>query len=185
VIHFAAAADQHYGYKGEQVPPFDDVTVDDWMSHPDLPGLDFVFASMGDWISDNRGDESWQDPDHVWSVITGNNADHLKMPYFWVYGNHDITNYDNMTDGNPVRKERTGRAISGMNENNYAFMYNNVLFICVSQTNAMTDITGFQESWLEYLLDRYHDRTTVMLAHQATYETTGAGTPKSTSWSSA
>ncbi len=182
VIHFGVSADQHYGASNGMVPPHDTDTIEDWMDHPDLPEMDFVIATMGDWISDSRMPGKWTDVDYTWRQIVANNADHQRIPYFWTFGNHDITNYDNMVDGDPVRKERLGRSISGMNENNYAFMYNNVLFICAAQTNVLYDLSQYQETWIEYLVDRYGDHTTVILSHQATAETTGAGHDRSSSW---
>jgi len=182
VIHFAVAADQHYGWKDQTIPYSDGETVMDWMSHPDLPEFDFVISSMGDWISDNRATGVWRDTDHCWEKITDHNANNQSIPYFFVFGNHDITNYDNMVNGNPVRKERTGRNISGLNENNYAFLYDNVLFICAAQTNCLYQLSGFQHSWIEYLVKRYSDHTTIILTHQAFPETTGYGDSRATSW---
>ena len=182
-IRFAAAADQHYGLNNAPLPPYDDDTVEDWMHDPGLPELDFVVASFGDWIADFRELGAWQDLEYCWQIITEYNADHQKIPYFFVFGNHDITNYRYMPDdGNPVLKERLCRSICGLNENNYAFMYNNVLFICVAQTNVHYHLSHFQRSWVEYLVDRYHDKTTVLWTHQATYETTGQGDERATSW---
>lgn len=182
IIHFAAATDQHYGNKDCPIPPYDSDTIEDWMNHPDLPEFDFTIASVGDWICDDRIDE-WEDIDYCWQAITQYNADRHKIPYFWVFGNHDITNYGQLVDGNPVWKERVGRSISGLNENNYAFLYNNVLFICAAETNNLFHLSGFQRSWIEYLVSRFPDKTTVILAHQATYRTTGEGDSQATSWS--
>jgi len=183
VICFAGTSDQHYGWKDNPIPPHDKDTIADWMYHPDLPQLDFVVSSFGDWISDGRALGEWEDVKYCWQEITQNNADHQKTPYFFVIGNHDITNYDHMPDdGNPVLKERLGRAISGLNENNYAFLYDNVLFVCAAQTNVLYHLSDFQKNWIEYLTDRYHDITTVIWSHQATYQTTGKGDIRSTSW---
>ena len=184
-VCFAAASDQHYGFSGQPVPANDGVTVEDWMSNPGLPRLDFVIASLGDWISDNRAVPQWADVTYAWEQITLLNADRQKIPYFFVIGNHDITNYEAMpADGNPVLKERLGRSIAGLNESNYAFMYDNVLFIGLAQTNVLYQLSHFQRSWVEYLLERYAEHTTVILTHQAMYQTTGRGDTRATSWTS-
>ncbi len=182
VINFAASSDQHYGWQDDTVPDHDGDTVDDWMEHGALPDFDFIMSTMGDWISDKRAGGNWQDTDYCWEMITKYNADHQLLPYFWTLGNHDITNYEYMVDGNPVRKERMGRNISGLNENNFAFMYNNVLFLNVAQTTYHQTLSGFQKAWIEYLIHRYEDHTTVILSHQAIYETTSRGEAKWTSW---
>jgi len=152
------------------------------MNHSGLPQLDFVIASMGDWHSNFRASGEWQDTLYTWSRITELNADHQKVPYFFVYGNHDISNFEDMDWGCPVNKERMGRNISGMNENNYAFMYNNVLFICAAQTNNLYTLSGFQQRWIEYLLERYPDKTTVILTHQGTKDTNGNGDTRTDTW---
>jgi hypothetical protein len=184
VINFAVASDQHYGQRSNPIPDYDNATVIDWMTDDSLPEFDFVIASMGDWISDNRAGPTWSTK-YIWEKIVENNADYQMLPYFFVFGNHDITNYEeiNYYDGNPVFRERLGREISGLNENNYAFMYNNVLFIAVGQTNTLYTLSQFQRNWIEYLVKRYMNHTTVILTHQATYETTGKGDERSTSWS--
>ncbi|MCI0497558.1 MAG: metallophosphoesterase [Thermoplasmata archaeon] len=181
-VRFAAAADQHYGWESMTVPPGDREAVEAWMEDDDVRDLDFVIASMGDWISDTRAPGTWQDTDETWDVVVRENADRQMLPYYWVFGNHDITNYEYMIDGDPVRKEGTGRAISGMNENNYAFMYDNVLFICAAQTTILYTLSGFQREWIAHLVERYPDHATVIMAHQATSETTGAGDNRSSSW---
>jgi len=178
-ISFAAAADQHYG--SLPIPPYDSETVDDWMVHPDLPQFDFVLASMGDWISNYR-DTNWSDTDYTWDRITELNADHQMIPYFWIYGNHDISTFEDMANGNPVRKELMGRNISGMNENNYAFMYNNMLFISAAQTNCLYTLSAFQKAWIDDLVERYPNTTTVIMAHQGTEETNGIGNDRASTW---
>jgi hypothetical protein len=41
------------------VPPHESAAVADWMEHPDLPALDFVVASMSDWVSNSRRQKEW------------------------------------------------------------------------------------------------------------------------------
>lgn len=182
VITFGATTDQHYGWKKHQVLDLEAGTIQDWMNHSSIPHLDFTVASLGDWISDSRADGKWQDTDHCWKKITEMSADHHLIPYFWIPGNHDLSNYENMTDGNPMRKERMSWNISGISENCFAYMYNNVLFIGLGQTTVLTTISDFQKDWLEYLTTVYSDHTTVILTHQAMSQTTGAGDERSTSW---
>jgi hypothetical protein len=186
VINFAAAADQHYGQKNNPIPDYDKDTVIDWMTDNNLPEFDFVIASMGDWISDNGAGPTWT-TEYIWEKIVENNADYQMNPYFYIFGNHDITNYEELSyygyyGGNPVYRERLGRSASGLNENNYAFMYNNVLFISAAQTSVLYTLSQYQKNWLEYLVKRYSNHTTVILTHQAMYETTGKGDERSTSW---
>jgi len=139
-INFACVTDQHYGFRNKRIPLFDNETINDWMYNPSLPELDFVFASLGDWISDNRGKkEPWNNPDYCIQKITENNCDYQKIPYYFVFGNHDLTNFEYMDDGNHLKKMDSIRSISGLNENNYAYLYNNVLFICWANNSALRD----------------------------------------------
>jgi hypothetical protein len=183
-VCFAISADQHYGVAHSSIPVHDAETVEDWMDNPKLPELDFVIPSLGDWISDHRP-QNWTNVEYTWAHITACNVDRQRIPYFYVLGNHDIANYEDLTDGNPVRKERVGRSITGLNENNYAFLYDEVLFICAAQTNSLFSLSNYQRGWMEYLTNRYWDRTTVILTHQAMAETTGQGENRSTTWDGA
>jgi len=182
-LNFACVTDQHYGFSNKRIPLFDNVTINDWMYNPSLPELDFVFSSLGDWISDNRGKKPpWDNPYYCIQKITENNCDFQKIPYFFIFGNHDLTNFEYMDDGNHLKKMDSLRSISGLNENNYAFLYNNVLFICLGQTTVLSEISNFQKSWLQYLCEKYQEKTTVILTHQAIINTTGKDDGRSTTW---
>jgi hypothetical protein len=182
-INFALVADQHYGWRSIPVPPHESATVSDWMDHPDLPCLDFVVASLGDWVSDNRQQEGWQDIGAVWQQISVHSANRQRIPWYYIIGNHDLTNYDQMpAGGNPMLNEQLGRAVAGMNENCFAFLYNKVLFIGLGQTNVLYHLSHTQRDWLDYLTATYHYSTTVILTHQAIHETTGQGNFRATSW---
>ncbi len=182
-INFALVADQHYGWRSIPVPLHESATVRDWMEHPDLPSLDFVVASLGDWVSDNRLQEEWLDVDEVWRQIARHSANLQEIPWYFITGNHDLSNYDRMpASGNPMLNERLGRTVAGMNENCFAFLHNGVLFIGLGQTNVLYHLSHTQRDWLEYLTATYHHNSTVILTHQAIHETTGQGNFRATSW---
>ncbi|MBD3168902.1 MAG: T9SS type A sorting domain-containing protein [candidate division Zixibacteria bacterium] len=190
-IYFAAASDQHYGdYTMNMNPfnPWDYYTVDDWMSHPDIEELDFVLASLGDWIGDLRDMNSvWRSTDYTWKQVTQRNSDYIRIPYFWIMGNHDISCYECLefeSDpcNDPLISEKQARQCTGINENCYAFMYGNILFIGIGQSNEMFDLSNFQKAWLEYLLERYHNHKTVLMTHVCMRNTNG--NPNDKRWSS-
>ncbi|MBD3168901.1 MAG: T9SS type A sorting domain-containing protein [candidate division Zixibacteria bacterium] len=190
-IYFAASSDQHYGDILNDINPlnpWDFNTVDDWMSHPDINELDFVFASLGDWIGDIRDFNSpWKHTDYTWGQVVENGSDHHRIPFFWVMGNHDISCYECLDFdvepcNNPMISEKQARIATGLNENCYAFMYNNILFVVIGMANEMFDLSNFQKSWLKYLLDRYHDNKTVLLSHIPIPRTTGD--PDDDTWTS-
>ena len=63
----------------------------------------------------------------------------LEMPFFYVPGNHDISN-EVMAD---VWQERFGRA-------HYSFLYRGVLFVCLNtEFPESTRLSGPQLDWLE------------------------------------
>ena len=171
-VWFGAVTDQHYGQSDQPSAPNEDETVEDWFYNPSLPEMDFVFSSIGDWMSDKRG-SSYSDPRDACQKIADDSANHYKLPYFWVLGNHDNTNYEYDTeDEDHLLKSFEMRKLSGTYWNNYAFMYNNVLFIGLGETTGQHDISNFQEGWLLYLLDRYSTSTTVIITHQMMPDTT-------------
>jgi len=182
-IHFAAVADQHYGWRTIPAPLHEGATFNDWMTHPDLPPLDFVIATLGDWISDHRQLEGWVEPEEVWQHVSLHSANRLAVPWYYVIGNHDLSNYGQLpVSGNPMLNEKLGRAVAGMNENCFAFGYNGVLFVGLGQTNVLYHLSGAQRDWLEYLTGTYHHLPTVILTHQAIHETTGQGNFQASSW---
>jgi hypothetical protein len=95
--------------------------------------------SVGDLIEGYTEDKEILN--NEWNEFTGF-VEKLDMPFFFLPGNHDITN--------PVMarvwKERFGKA-------NYHFLYNNVLFLCLNSMDGNThQILQPQVEWIKEVL---------------------------------
>jgi hypothetical protein len=84
----------------------------------------------------------------------------LKMPFFYVPGNHDITNEVLMD----IWKDKFGRAY-------YEFVYQDVLFLCLSSEDppgkGYSNISKDQLDWMKGVLDKHKDvRWTMVFLHK-------------------
>ena len=84
----------------------------------------------------------------------------LKMPFFYVPGNHDITN-EVMLD---IWKDKFGRSY-------YEFVYKNVLFVCLNSEDppgkGYSNLSPEQLDWLKETLDKYKEvRWTLLFLHK-------------------
>jgi hypothetical protein len=114
--------------------------------------------SVGDLIEGYSEDR--KKIDQQWDEFQGF-IEKLQMPFFYVAGNHDISN--------PVMAkawaERFGRSY-------YSFVYHDVLFVCLnSQDPKMHHISEEQAKWLEKTLAAYPDvRWTLVFLHSPLWE---------------
>jgi hypothetical protein len=84
----------------------------------------------------------------------------LKMPFFYVPGNHDITN-DVMAD---IWKDKFGRTY-------YEFVYRDVLFLCLNSEDppgkGYSNISPEQIAWVKGILEKHKDvRWTIVALHK-------------------
>jgi len=114
--------------------------------------------SVGDLIEGYTEDEEILN--NEWNEFTGF-VEKLEMPFFYLPGNHDITN--------PVMarvwKERFGKT-------NYHFLYNNVLFLCLNSMDGDThQILQPQVEWIKEVLAKNEDvRWTFVFVHSPLWD---------------
>jgi len=110
-------------------------------------------VSVGDFIPGVTTDEAQMDKE--WAEFEGM-IDELKVPFFYLPGNHDISN-------EPMREkwiEKFGRAY-------YHFLYKDILFLCLDSNpeNAETINEG-QVAYFAEVLEKYPDvRWTFVMMH--------------------
>ena len=112
-------------------------------------------------------------------------VDRLEMPFFYVPGNHDITNKV-MED---LWTERYGRTY-------YHFVYQNVLFLCLNSEETIEPSNGdgryntrdfylsrAQRSYIKQTLDQHQDvRWTMLFWHKPVWLYQGSDNPELTEW---
>ena len=110
--------------------------------------------SVGDLIQGYTDDREAIDGN--WDEFAGF-VESLEMPFFYVPGNHDISNQV-IAD---VWQERFGRA-------HYSFVYRGVLFVCLNtEFPESTRLSGPQLDWLEDILAEHADvRWTLVFMHK-------------------
>ncbi|MEX2309767.1 MAG: PA14 domain-containing protein [Pirellulales bacterium] len=109
--------------------------------------------SVGDFIPGNTADRAQLKKE--WAEFDAE-LKPLKVPFFFVPGNHDINN-DVMRD---VWKERSGVPF-------YSFVYKNVLFLALDSTGEKGDIVpDYQVEYMRKALDKYPNvRWTFVFMH--------------------
>ncbi|MHA1371423.1 MAG: metallophosphoesterase family protein [Promethearchaeota archaeon] len=170
---FAAIGDPHYGWTNKQ---FASEIVDAWMNDRNLPRLDFCI---------NVGDLTHFGTPKGYRRAMMGSFGNLLLPYMFVFGNHDNADYKTGTEREiypgsvgmpstdlyikPHDAIEAGFNATGICSMNYAFMFDNILFIVFGEQGECMLLTSEQKEWLEYLTLRYHDVTTITVSHQGFY----------------
>ncbi|MBT3345961.1 MAG: hypothetical protein HN712_15050 [Gemmatimonadetes bacterium] len=154
-FQFAIVTDRTGGHRDGVFP--------DAMTKLNLLQPEFVM-SVGDLIEGYTEDRIALDAE--WDQFTGF-VEELDMPFFYLAGNHDITN-PVMAD---VWEERFGRAY-------YHFVYRDVLFVGLnSEDTGPQTVTSKQADWLEGVLAQNADvRWTMVFMHKPLWNYKEAGT---------
>lgn len=167
---FAAIGDPHYGWTSEQ---YADEIVDAWMEDENLPALDFAI-NIGDFTHFGTAEGYRNAMQHSFN--------NLLLPWMFVFGNHDAADYKTGTgrdiygDGwgladkglhsTPYEAIEVGQKSTGTMGRNYAFLWDNILFLFFGDQGTTMLLTHEQRQWLNYMTDLYPDKTTVTVSHQ-------------------
>jgi len=95
----------------------------------------------------------------------------LKIPFFFVLGNHDLDDYQLNSD-DPHNLTKTLLDETSLNEPVYAMMRDGILFLIVPELADITWTHPVEYEWLDYMTSRYHETTTIICCHQAIEDTT-------------
>lgn len=96
---------------------------------------------------------------------------HLNLPFYYVIGNHDVTDYQ-LNRGDPHNLTKSLIDELSMNTAVYAMMYEGILFLVVPELGYVTWTHPVEYEWIEYMTSQYPTTTTVILCHQAIEDTT-------------
>ena len=126
--------------------------------------------SVGDLIEGYT--ENRETLDAEWDEFDGF-VDALDMPFFYLPGNHDISN-EVMAE---VWAERLGRAY-------YSFVYRDVLFVCLnSEDGEPANVGPEQRDWLAGVLAEHGDvRWTLVFVHKPLWNYADDGELRDTGW---
>jgi len=98
---------------------------------------------------------------------------HVNLPFHCVIGNHDINDYI-LNSNNPHNLTLSIIDELSMNNPVYAMMRDGILFLVVPELGYVQWTHPVIYEWIEYMLGAYHDKTTIILCHQAIENTTFA-----------
>ncbi|MHA1821905.1 MAG: metallophosphoesterase family protein [Promethearchaeota archaeon] len=170
---FAACGDPHYVWTNKQ---FAGNIVEAWMKDENIPGINFAF---------NMGDLTHFGAPKEYATAMSASFGHLMLPYFFMFGNHDTANYKTNTGRsnipslaglgdmniNPTPYDAITSAYNatGINSHNYAFLYDDILFLIFGDQGNTMLLTNEQREWLEYMTTKYHNYTTITFSHQGFY----------------
>lgn len=170
---FAAFSDAHYARKksSQYLPDM----ARDVMTK--LPRPDFAMG-LGDEVHDNAG---WV---AAWKKQF---VSRLNLPYHYTPGDHDVVNYWNprFSGGRcpfPYRTLREEMRESELTTPTYAMLRSNILFLVIGDKGPIEKIHETQKEWVEYMVDRYPDRTTVLVSHAPVRGVTGASNRHDWGW---
>ncbi len=175
-VSFAAFTDTHIGAKYQD--PFFDIA-----DHLDRLGKDLVDATnqldfvvhLGDIVNHNTAQVNGEGlPWYVHQYKNNLKAyliSHLNLPFYYVVGNHDVTDYQ-MNKGDPHNLTKSLVDELSLNSLVYAMMYNGILFLVVPELGYITWTHPVEYEWVEYMTSQYPTTTTVIFCHQAIEDTT-------------
>jgi predicted phosphodiesterase len=175
-LSFAAFSDTHIGAKYQY--PFYDIA-----DHLDQLGEDLVDATnrldfvvhLGDIVNHNTAQVHGEGLPWIVNQYRNNLKayliSHLNLPFYYVVGNHDVTDYQ-MNRGDPHNLTKTLIDELSMNAPVYAMMYEGILFLVVPELGCVTWTHPVEYEWIEYMTSQYPTTTTVILCHQAIEDTT-------------
>ena len=183
-ISFAAFTDTHIGAKIE-VPSWGmadylDVLAQDVMNN--TPPCDFV-VHLGDIVMHStayvEGEQLPSQYDQYVNNFKAYMLQHVNMPFVSVAGNHDMNDYYGESHSgypqngdDPFNLVRALVDATEMNSYPYAFMRNNILFIALPETDYHHYTKPTIHEYVQYMVQRYPDNTTIFFSHQAIEDTT-------------
>ncbi len=175
-LSFAAFTDTHIGAT-YQDPFFDSA------DHLDKIGDDLVDATnqldfvvhLGDIVNHNtaqvNGERLPLFVNQYKNNLKAYLISHLNLPFYYVVGNHDVTDYQmNKDDPHNLTKSIIDELC--MNALVYAMMYNGILFLVVPELGSVTWTHPVEYEWIAYMTNQYPSTTTVIFCHQAIEDTT-------------
>lgn len=169
---FAAIGDPHYGWEDQ----YADEIVDAWMHDGNLPAVEFAV---------NIGDFTHFGSPEGYAVAMKDSFNKVLFPWMFIYGNHDTANYKTDTgrdiygDGlglpeteiynKPYTAIETGNEVTGTMQRNYAYLWDNILFLIFADKGSTMLLTREQRQWLQFMTAQYPDKTTITMSHQGLY----------------
>ena len=175
-ISFAALTDTHIGAR-YQLPFYDSADNLDRLGNDlmdDATPLDFV-VHLGDIVNHNTAQVNGEGLPRVVDQYRNNLKAYvispLHLPFYYVVGNHDVTDYQmNPDDPHNLTKSLVDElSISSLV---YAMMYDGILFLVVPELGSVTWTHPVEYEWIEFMTHQYSSSTTVILCHQAIEDTT-------------
>ncbi len=175
-LSFAALTDTHIG-ASYQNPFFDTADHLDQLSQDLVDAtnqLDFV-VHLGDIVNHNTAQVNGEGLPKIVNQYKNNLKayliSHLNLPFYYVVGNHDVTDYQmNKDDPHNLTKS----IVDELSQNSliYAMMYNGILFLVVPELGSITWTHPVEYQWIEYMTHQYPTTTTIIFCHQTIEDTT-------------
>ncbi len=192
-MSFALTGDPHYGWSHEH---YADDIVHTWMNNENFPNIEFG-VNVGDFVhfgTRNGYKSAMKDSyNHMflpWMFIFGN---HDTADYKTGTGRKIFKNMDNFphiqekdelgleasvlnllrskadTDvyDKPYDAIKVGKAETGLMQRNYAFKWDNILFLVISDKGNTMLLTEGQRQWLNYMTGQYPDTKTITMSHES------------------
>ena len=190
-VNFAAFTDTHIGGKIETpswgMADYLDILAQDVMNNT-VP-CDFV-VHLGDIVMHStayvEGEQLPSQYDQYMNNFKAYMLQHVNMPFVSVAGNHDMNDYYGeshpgypQNGDDPFNLVRALIDTTEMNSYPYAFMRDNILFIALPETDYHHYTKPTIHEYVQYMVQRYPDNTTIFFSHQAIEDTTahdGTGT---------
>lgn len=190
-LSFAFTGDPHYGWSHKH---WADDIVHTWMNEENFPNIDFG-VNIGDFVhfGTRKGYESAMKDSYnhmflPWMFIFGNHdtADYKTGTGRKIFEDTDdfphIGEEDKLglnTSFSKVFKSKAstavyekpydaikvGKAETGVMQRNYAFKWDNILFLVICDKGSTMLLTEEQRQWLDYMTDQYPETTTITMSH--------------------
>jgi len=184
-LSFAAFADTHIGAKYQCFFHIPRVAMADYLDRlgDDLINttnqLDFA-VHLGDIINHNTGQVNGIGlpslVDQYKNNLKAYLISHVNLPFHFVIGNHDINDYE-MNKDDPHNLTKSLIDEISMNNPIYAMMRDGILFLVVPELGYVTWTHPVEYEWIEFMVSKYPDTTTIILCHQAIEDTTWEDDP--------
>ncbi len=193
-INFAAFTDTHIGAEietGWGMADYADLLAQDIMNN--TAPCDFV-VHLGDIVMHSTAYVEGEGLPSQYNQYVNNFKayllQHINTPFASVAGNHDMVDYYGESHAgypqngdDPYNLVRALIDTTEMNSYPYAFMRNNILFIALPETDYHHYTKPTIHEYVQYMVQRYPDNTTIILSHQAIEDTTTHdGTGSSTTY---
>jgi hypothetical protein len=181
-MRFAAFTDTHVGGRTQKAQwgyaDYLDRLADDIMDN--TPPCEFV-VHLGDGASDNtafvNGVGLPKAVDPYKNNFKAFLVDHLNLPFHYVGGNIDLTDYSDgpdlpQNDAEPFALLKTYVDETELNHYPYAMMRNGILFLALPEMEYEMWTRPALYEWVEFMTTYYHHATTIIFSHQAIEDTT-------------